>query len=47
MDDSPIQEVPEKKPEWYMDIVEHESMDLGKRIGWNMCINELFNKEDD
>ena len=38
----PLREVPQKKVEWDMDIIHHESLDLGKRIGYNACIDEIL-----
>lgn len=38
----PIKEMPNKKSEFEMDILEHESFDFGKRAGWNECIDELL-----
>ena len=38
----PLVEVPKKKEEWDMDIIHHESLDLGKRIGYNACIDEIL-----
>lgn len=43
-------EVPEKKAEYDeygMDVIEHESLDLGRRIGWNECLDKLFNNSND
>ena len=41
----PLEKMPEKKSEWEMDIVEHESMDLGEHIGWNKCIDYILGEE--
>lgn len=38
----PLIEVPDKKNTWDMDIVDHQSMDLGEHIGWNKCINYIL-----
>lgn len=38
----PLREVPQKKEEFEMDIIHHESLDLGKRIGYNACIDEIL-----
>lgn len=41
----PLEKMPEKKSEWEMDIVEHESMDLGERLGWNKCVDYILGEE--
>ena len=38
----PLRECPTKKDEFEMDIIHHESLDLGKRIGYNACIDEIL-----
>lgn len=42
----PIKEIPQKKSEWNKDILEHESFDLGRHVGWNECIDMLLGKEE-
>ena len=42
----PLKEVPQKKAEFDMDIIHHESLDLGKRIGYNACIDEILGGEE-
>ena len=37
----------EKKPIWEIDIIHHESYDLGRNIGWNECLQAIqINKDD-
>lgn len=31
----------EKKPVWDMDIIHHESYDLGRNVGWNECLETI------
>ena len=38
----PLRECPQKKEEFEMDIIHHESLDLGKRLGYNACIDEIL-----
>ena len=38
----PLRQVPQKKEEFEMDIIHHESLDLGKRLGYNACIDEIL-----
>lgn len=40
-------EAPGKKSEWEMNIIEYESMDLGRCMGWNECLDEIFNNSND
>lgn len=37
----------EKKPVWEMDIIHHESCDLGINIGWNECLEAIQMKKND
>ena len=43
----PLREVPQKKEEFEMDIIHHESLDLGKRLGYNACIDEILGVASD
>ncbi len=36
-----------KKPVWEMDIIHHESYDLGRNIGWNECLEAIQMNKDD
>lgn len=31
----------EKNPVWDMDIIHHESYDLGRNVGWNECLETI------
>lgn len=38
----------EKKSVWEMDIIHHESYDLGRNVGWNECLETIqMNKNND
>lgn len=37
----------EKKPIWEIDIIHHESYDLGRNIGWNECLEAIQMNKDD
>lgn len=30
-----------------MDVILHESMDLGRRMGWDECLDEIFGNSND
>lgn len=30
-----------KKPVWEMDVMHHESYDLGRNVGWNECLETM------
>ena len=36
-----------KKPVWEMDVMHHESYDLGRNIGWNECLETIEYIEND
>lgn len=37
----------DKKPVWEIDIIHHESYDLGRNVGWNECLNAIQMNKDD
>ncbi|MDB8712088.1 hypothetical protein [Mediterraneibacter gnavus] len=37
----------EKKSVWEMDVIHHESYDLGRNIGWNECLEAIGQNEND
>ena len=41
----PLKEVPKKKGTWEMDVVHHESADLGEHVGWNECMDYVLGGE--
>lgn len=41
----PLKKIPEKLNEWDPELIEHQSLGLGKHIGWNMCIDEILGKD--
>ena len=36
-----------KKPVWEMDVMHHESYDLGRNIGWNECLETMQQNTND
>lgn len=36
-----------KKPVWEMDIIHHESYDLGRNVGWNECLEAMQQNTND
>ena len=36
-----------KKPVWEMDVMHHESYDLGRNIGWNECLEAMQQNTND
>lgn len=39
----PLLDIPERKDEFEMDVVHHESVALGEAIGWNKCLEYILN----
>ena len=36
-----------KKPVWEMDVMHHESYDLGRNVGWNECLEAMQQNTND
>ena len=36
-----------KKPVWEMDVMHHESYDLGRNVGWNECLETMQRNTND
>ena len=36
-----------KKPVWEMDVIHHESYDLGRNVGWNECLEAMQQNTND